>query len=142
MYVILFALTLRYLYVIYIHTNHNFILDISCCQRPSCAVEVWSLVVSVLQEKNSFLNYNVSCLLTLPQYMRQGYGKMLIDFSVCFFAWFQANLFCVHVFVFQLYSMGLVEFVLLCGIRLMYLYVLYLDKVDSCIFVLVIVARC
>lgn len=33
------------------------------------------------KEKNSFLNYNVSCLLTLPQYMRQGYGKMLIDFS-------------------------------------------------------------
>lgn len=33
------------------------------------------------KEKNSFLNYNVSCILTLPQYMRQGYGKMLIDFS-------------------------------------------------------------
>ncbi|XP_076461171.1 histone acetyltransferase KAT7-like [Babylonia areolata] len=33
------------------------------------------------KEKNSFLNYNVSCLLTLPQCMRQGYGKMLIDFS-------------------------------------------------------------
>uniref|UniRef100_A0A2K5Q7A6 Histone acetyltransferase n=1 Tax=Cebus imitator TaxID=2715852 RepID=A0A2K5Q7A6_CEBIM len=32
-------------------------------------------------EKNSFLNYNVSCILTMPQYMRQGYGKMLIDFS-------------------------------------------------------------
>ncbi|NXR13914.1 KAT7 acetyltransferase, partial [Semnornis frantzii] len=29
----------------------------------------------------SFLNYNVSCILTMPQYMRQGYGKMLIDFS-------------------------------------------------------------
>ena len=34
-----------------------------------------------MQEKNSFLNYNVSCILTMPQYMRQGYGKMLIDFS-------------------------------------------------------------
>ncbi|XP_064600593.1 histone acetyltransferase KAT7-like isoform X2 [Liolophura sinensis] len=33
------------------------------------------------KEKNSILNYNVSCILTLPQYMRQGYGKMLIDFS-------------------------------------------------------------
>ncbi|KAJ3583629.1 hypothetical protein NHX12_016320 [Muraenolepis orangiensis] len=32
-------------------------------------------------EKNSFLNYNVSCILTMPQYMRQGYGKMLIHFS-------------------------------------------------------------
>ncbi|XP_055123604.1 histone acetyltransferase KAT7-like [Symphalangus syndactylus] len=33
------------------------------------------------KEKNSFLNCNVSCILTMPQYMRQGYGKMLIDFS-------------------------------------------------------------
>ncbi|BFY97606.1 hypothetical protein BsWGS_00648 [Bradybaena similaris] len=33
------------------------------------------------KEKNSFLNYNVSCILTLPQCMRQGFGKMLIDFS-------------------------------------------------------------
>ncbi|XP_075996573.1 histone acetyltransferase KAT7-like isoform X2 [Genypterus blacodes] len=33
------------------------------------------------KEKNSFLNYNVSCILTMPQFMRQGYGKMLIDFS-------------------------------------------------------------
>lgn len=34
-----------------------------------------------MKEKNSFLNYNVSCILTMPQYMRQGFGKMLIDFS-------------------------------------------------------------
>lgn len=33
------------------------------------------------KEKNSFLNYNVSCILTLPHCMRKGYGKMLIDFS-------------------------------------------------------------
>ena len=33
------------------------------------------------QEKKSFLNYNVSCILSLPAYMKQGYGKMLIDFS-------------------------------------------------------------
>ncbi|KAH1000315.1 hypothetical protein HUJ04_000230 [Dendroctonus ponderosae] len=35
-----------------------------------------------LQEKNSFLNYNVSCILTLPPYQRQGYGRLLIDFIV------------------------------------------------------------
>nr|CAD7261741.1 unnamed protein product [Timema shepardi] len=35
----------------------------------------------VFQEKNSFLNYNVSCILTLPPYQRQGYGRLLIDFS-------------------------------------------------------------
>lgn len=33
------------------------------------------------KEKRSFLNYNVSCILTLPPYQRQGYGRMLIDFS-------------------------------------------------------------
>lgn len=33
------------------------------------------------QEKNSFQNYNVSCILTLPPYQRQGYGRLLIDFS-------------------------------------------------------------
>lgn len=33
------------------------------------------------KEKQSFLNYNVSCILTMPAYMRKGYGKMLIDFS-------------------------------------------------------------
>ncbi|XP_011309579.1 histone acetyltransferase KAT7 isoform X3 [Fopius arisanus] len=32
-------------------------------------------------EKNSFLNYNVSCILTLPPYQRQGYGRLLIDFK-------------------------------------------------------------
>ncbi|XP_065353390.1 histone acetyltransferase KAT7 isoform X2 [Cloeon dipterum] len=32
-------------------------------------------------EKNSFLNYNVSCILTLPPYQRQGFGRLLIDFS-------------------------------------------------------------
>lgn len=42
----------------------------------------------LFQEKNSFLNYNVSCILTLPPYQRQGYGRLLIDFSkyfiICF----------------------------------------------------------
>jgi len=33
------------------------------------------------KEKNSFLNYNVSCILVMPHHMRRGYGKMLIDFS-------------------------------------------------------------
>jgi len=33
------------------------------------------------KEKNSFLNYNVSCILCLPPYQKQGYGRMLIDFS-------------------------------------------------------------
>lgn len=33
------------------------------------------------KEKESYNNYNLSCILTLPQYMNQGYGRFLIDFS-------------------------------------------------------------
>jgi len=33
------------------------------------------------KEKNSFLAYNVSCILVIPPYMKNGYGRMLIDFS-------------------------------------------------------------
>jgi histone acetyltransferase HTATIP len=33
------------------------------------------------KEKESAENYNVACILTLPQYQRLGYGKLLIAFS-------------------------------------------------------------
>ncbi|GAA6043895.1 hypothetical protein JCM8097_004293 [Rhodosporidiobolus ruineniae] len=33
------------------------------------------------REKESAENYNVACILTLPQYQRMGYGKLLIEFS-------------------------------------------------------------
>uniref|UniRef100_A0A182NZE4 histone acetyltransferase n=1 Tax=Anopheles epiroticus TaxID=199890 RepID=A0A182NZE4_9DIPT len=33
------------------------------------------------KEKQNQLSYNVSCILTMPQYQRQGYGRFLIDFS-------------------------------------------------------------
>jgi len=33
------------------------------------------------KEKHSIMNYNLSCILTLPPYMNMGYGKLLIDFS-------------------------------------------------------------
>lgn len=33
------------------------------------------------KEKKSPLNYNVSCIVTLPIFQRKGYGQMLIDFS-------------------------------------------------------------
>ena len=33
------------------------------------------------QEKHLAQNYNLSCILVLPQHMRKGYGKMLIEFS-------------------------------------------------------------
>ncbi|KAG1138699.1 hypothetical protein G6F37_011685 [Rhizopus arrhizus] len=33
------------------------------------------------KEKRSSMNYNVSCILTMPIYQRKGYGQFLIDFS-------------------------------------------------------------
>ncbi|KAI8065208.1 hypothetical protein BC940DRAFT_304458 [Gongronella butleri] len=33
------------------------------------------------KEKESSENYNVACILTLPQYQRMGYGRLLIQFS-------------------------------------------------------------
>ena len=33
------------------------------------------------QEKHSAQNYNLSCIVVLPQHMRKGHGRMLIDFS-------------------------------------------------------------
>ncbi|KAI8079049.1 acyl-CoA N-acyltransferase [Gilbertella persicaria] len=33
------------------------------------------------KEKRSLLDYNLSCIMTLPAYQRKGYGQFLIDFS-------------------------------------------------------------
>lgn len=33
------------------------------------------------KEKQSLLDYNLSCIMTLPVYQRKGYGQFLIDFS-------------------------------------------------------------
>lgn len=33
------------------------------------------------KEKESSEDYNVACILTMPQYQRKGYGKLLIEFS-------------------------------------------------------------
>lgn len=54
-------------------TLNLFHIHVSCC--------FFLFFSAVLQEKNSFLNYNVSCILTLPPYQRKGYGRLLIDFS-------------------------------------------------------------
>lgn len=59
------------------------------------AINIPNFNLLSLQEKNSFLNYNVSCILTLPPYQRKGYGRLLIDFSksplYCYFAFFSRN---------------------------------------------------
>ncbi|KAF2750498.1 histone acetyltransferase ESA1 [Sporormia fimetaria CBS 119925] len=41
----------------------------------------YHLVGYFSKEKESAEGYNVACILTLPQYQRKGFGKLLIDFS-------------------------------------------------------------
>lgn len=47
-------------------------------QRDSTGVHV---IGYFSKEKESADSYNVACILTLPQYQRMGYGKLLIEFS-------------------------------------------------------------
>jgi histone acetyltransferase HTATIP len=39
------------------------------------------LIAYFSKEKESAENYNVACILTLPQYQRHGYGRLVIEFS-------------------------------------------------------------
>ncbi|TBU47653.1 histone acetyltransferase [Dichomitus squalens] len=48
------------------------------CQRDSTGCH---MVGYFSKEKESADNYNVACILTLPQHQRHGYGKLLIEFS-------------------------------------------------------------
>ncbi|BGP16818.1 hypothetical protein JCM10213_004665 [Rhodosporidiobolus nylandii] len=48
------------------------------CRRDETGVH---MVGYFSKEKESAENYNVACILTLPQYQRSGYGKLLIEFS-------------------------------------------------------------
>uniref|UniRef100_A0A672IVU5 Histone acetyltransferase n=1 Tax=Salarias fasciatus TaxID=181472 RepID=A0A672IVU5_SALFA len=58
------------------------VFEVDGNRRCACSTFMFpSLTSEPKTLKNSFLNYNVSCILTMPQYMRQGFGKMLIDFS-------------------------------------------------------------
>lgn len=41
----------------------------------------YSLVGYFSKEKSSPANYNLSCIMTLPNHQRKGYGNFLIDFS-------------------------------------------------------------
>jgi GNAT superfamily N-acetyltransferase len=61
----------------------------------------------LFQEKNSFLNYNVSCILTLPPYQRQGYGRLLIDFSE----------YCSHAIIGLLFHIGVPRKLLIYGVK-------------------------
>ena len=36
----------------------------------------------IIQEKLSYDDYNLACIMTLPQYQRKGYGMLLIEFSM------------------------------------------------------------
>jgi len=40
------------------------------------------IVIPFLQEKLSYDDYNLACIMTLPQYQRMGYGMLMIEFSM------------------------------------------------------------
>lgn len=48
------------------------------CKRDSTGCH---LIGYFSKEKESAENYNVACILTLPQHQRHGYGRLLIEFS-------------------------------------------------------------
>ncbi|KAH8995688.1 acyl-CoA N-acyltransferase [Lactarius akahatsu] len=48
------------------------------CQRDTAGCH---LVGYFSKEKESAENYNVACILTLPQHQRSGFGRLVIDFS-------------------------------------------------------------
>jgi len=48
------------------------------CHRDSTGCHI---IGYFSKEKESADNYNVACILTLPQHQRHGYGKLLIEFS-------------------------------------------------------------
>lgn len=51
------------------------------CLLVARKVNVHDIYFVLFQEKESSEDYNVACILTLPQYQRMGYGKLLIEFS-------------------------------------------------------------
>lgn len=58
-----------------LHRPHSYSLQ---CQRDSAGCH---LVGYFSKEKESAENYNVACILTLPQHQRSGFGRLVIDFS-------------------------------------------------------------
>lgn len=54
------------------------LIRMSQCQRDSSGCHI---IGYFSKEKESAENYNVACILTLPQHQRHGYGKLLIEFS-------------------------------------------------------------
>ena len=64
---------------------------VSSCSLTECILLklMWltccDWILWIFQEKESSEDYNVACILTLPQYQRMGYGKLLIEFSKCEF---------------------------------------------------------
>lgn len=55
-----------------------FFINALQCQRDSAGCHI---IGYFSKEKESADNYNVACILTLPQHQRYGYGKLLIEFS-------------------------------------------------------------
>lgn len=77
-------------FLFYVMTEHDsqgchmigyFSKVLMCARAAQQWFSMYMYLYSPPQEKHSAQNYNLSCILVLPQHMRKGYGKMLIDFS-------------------------------------------------------------
>lgn len=47
------------------------------------ALTVFLRVLSLPQEKISYDDYNLACIVVLPPYQKKGYGMLMIEFSMC-----------------------------------------------------------
>lgn len=63
--------------MLFLICNTNSEIDVQC-HRDSSGCHI---IGYFSKEKESADNYNVACILTLPQHQRFGYGKLLIEFS-------------------------------------------------------------
>lgn len=67
-----------------------------------------------MQEKSCQQRYNVSCIMTLPPYQKQGFGRFLIDFSkiINWYIWYRFDSLIYYkksllkIFVYTIISLG------------------------------------
>lgn len=68
-------------FLFYVLVEWHPIETLSATKKRNATLTNYSLVGYFSKEKHSPSNFNVSCILTLPNHQRKGYGYFLIDFS-------------------------------------------------------------
>jgi histone acetyltransferase MYST1 len=73
--------TIYYGYFFLILDVHHFLFYLLTEKREINGILIDEIVGYFSKEKFSPENYNLSCILVFPPFMRKGYGKTLIEFS-------------------------------------------------------------